>query len=88
MARFLPGQSGNPSGRPKGTGSVAKLREAIQEEMPEIIDAVVSAAKAGDISAAKILIDKVIPTLKPVNSPRIDGLDVDNVIHIRWAGGD
>ena len=88
MAKYLPGQSGNPSGRPKGTGSVAKLREAIQEEMPEIIDTVVSAAKAGDISAAKILIDKVIPTLKPVNSPRIDGLDGDNVIHIRWAGGD
>ena len=88
MAKYLPGQSGNPSDRPKGTGSVAKLREAIQEEMPEIIDTVVSAAKAGDISAAKILIDKVIPTLKPVNSPRIDGLDGDNVIHIRWAGGD
>ena len=88
MSKFLPGQSGNPNGRPKGTGTVAKLRESIQEEMPEIIDAVVLAAKAGDIGAAKILIDKVIPTLKHVNPPRIDGLDGDNVIQIRWKGGD
>ena len=88
MAKYLPGQSGNPNGRPKGTGAVAKLREAIQEEMTEIISVVVSAAKAGDIGAAKILMDKVIPTLKPINPPGIDGLDGDNVIHIRWAGGE
>ena len=56
--------------------------------MTEIISVVVSAAKAGDIGAAKILIDKVIPTLKSINPPGIDGLDGDNVIHIRWAGGD
>jgi len=84
MSKFLPDQSGNPNGRPKGTGTIAKLREAIQDEIPEIIDALVAAAKSGDVSAAKILIDKVIPTLRPVNSPSSESIDSDHVIRIAW----
>ena len=84
MSKFLPDQSGNPNGRPKGTGTIAKLREAIQDEIPEIINALVVAAKSGDVSAAKILIDKVIPTLRPVNSPHFSEHEVDGAISIAW----
>ena len=83
MSKFLPGQSGNPNGRPKGTGTIAKLREAIQDEIPEIIDALVVAAKSGDVSAAKILIDKVIPTLRPSHSSVSEG-DKEQLVTITW----
>ena len=87
MSKFLPGQSGNPNGRPKGTGTIAKLREAIQEEIPEIIDTLVSAAKSGDVSAAKILIDKVIPTLRPSHSS-VSEDDIEKMVTITWKTTD
>ena len=69
MPKFEPGQSGNPNGRPVGSGFAAKLRSAIEDDVPEIIEAVVDAAKSGDLTAAKLLLDRVFPTLKPIDSP-------------------
>jgi len=78
MAKFQPGQSGNPRGRPRGIQTQAKLRNAIAEDMPAIIEAVTEAAKGGDIQAAKLLLDRVLPALKPqdqaVSLPLSDGL--------------
>lgn len=64
MTRFKPGQSGNPKGRPKGSGMAGKLRKAIEAEAGEIIEALIAQAKGGDVTAARILLDRVLPSLK------------------------
>ena len=76
MAKFKKGQSGNPSGRKRGTSHAAKLRKAIDEDLPEIITAMVCAAKGGDTAAAKLLFDRALPAVKPVQQAiRIEGLE-------------
>jgi hypothetical protein len=68
-AQWKPGQSGNPKGRKPGTGEITKLRNSIAEHIPGIIDQLVQAAKHGDIQAARLLLDRVIPPLKAIESP-------------------
>ena len=70
MPRFKPGQSGNPAGRKPGTKTkVGKLRDSIEKDLPSIIEALVVSAKAGDTTAAKILLDRCLPALRPVDAP-------------------
>jgi len=67
--RWQPGQSGNPMVRPPGTGEVAKLRAGIAERVPEILDRLTEAALAGDVQAARLLLERVLPSIKPVELP-------------------
>ena len=50
---WKPGESGNPQGRKPGTGEVAKLRAAISEHVPAIIQSLAAAALSGDVAAAR-----------------------------------
>ncbi len=63
-ARWRPGQSGNPAGRPPGSGEVAKLRAAIREQLPSIIAKLTEQAAAGDVGAARLLLERVVPPIK------------------------
>lgn len=69
MARFKPGQSGNPKGRPRGIVNQAKLRKAIADDLPDILNALTAQAKAGDVQACRLLLDRVLPALRPVDAP-------------------
>lgn len=69
VKKFQPGQSGNPAGRPKDKTPATKLRKSIAEDMPDIIKALITQAKAGDVAAAKVLLDRVCPSLKPQALP-------------------
>lgn len=64
MAKYQPGQSGNPSGRPRGKLPGAKLRASIEKRGDEIVQGVIDAALAGDMVAAKALLDRICPALK------------------------
>ncbi len=68
--RWQPGQSGNPGGRKPGTGSLQQLRAQVELLIPEIIQVLATKARAGDIGAARLLLERVMPALKPIETPQ------------------
>lgn len=64
--KWKAGESGNPKGRTPGTGEVAKLRDSIAKHLPAIITQLVTKAKEGDAQAARLLLERVLPALKPI----------------------
>ena len=60
--QFAPGTSGNPLGRPKS--ETAALRESLADGAADVVRAILTAAKAGDIPACKIVLDRLLPPLK------------------------
>ena len=65
MAKFQKGISGNVAGRKPGNAKVAKLRELIADDIPDIIAKLTEMALGGDVQAAKVLIERTIPALRP-----------------------
>lgn len=64
--KWKPGESGNPKGKPPGSGPVQKLRAAIGEQLPQIMEAMTRKALEGDVGAARLLLERVVPALRPV----------------------
>lgn len=64
--RWKPGQSGNPKGKPPGSGELQRLRASIAADVPDILAGLVTAAKGGDAQAAKLILERIFPAVKPV----------------------
>lgn len=63
---WKPGQSGNPKGKPPGSGELQRLRASIAADVPDILAGLVTAAKAGDVQAARLILERVLPPVKPI----------------------
>ena len=70
MSKFQPGQSGNLAGRPrKPKNDSGTMRNLIAAELPSIIAVLIQQAQAGDVQAARTLLDKALPNVRPVALP-------------------
>ena len=61
--RFKPGQSGNPKGKTLGTRHrVTVLAEQLlADDVESVVAKVVKAAKAGNMTAARLILDRILP---------------------------
>ena len=62
--RWKAGESGNPAGRKPGTGAVAKIRASMAEHVPALVAVLLERAMAGDLGAARLLLERTIAPLK------------------------
>lgn len=62
---WKPGQSGNPAGRPPGQSVITRLRAQLEPDAPEILKSMVVAAKGGDVQAARLILERILPPVKP-----------------------
>jgi hypothetical protein len=68
MSKFEKGKSGNAKGRPKSM-TATLLRQAINDDMPDILNKLIELAKGGDVQAIKLVLERVCPALKPQTVP-------------------
>ena len=68
--RFAVGNKASP-GRPPGRGTVAALRETLAQDVDKIIEVLREQALAGDAQAIRIILDRVLPSLRPIELPAV-----------------
>lgn len=78
--KWAKGTSGNPQGRKSGTGEVAKIRASIAARMPELMAAMMTRALAGDVGAARLLLERAIAPLKAVEAPQPLAMPMDGTL--------
>jgi hypothetical protein len=66
MAKFKKGQSGNPSGKPKGCRNATTILfdELLKANAKELIEKAIEMAKGGDGPALRLCIDRLAPPRK------------------------
>ena len=68
--RFAKGNRASP-GRPPGRGAVAEMRDRLGQDLDQIITVLREQALAGDPQAIRIVLDRVLPSLRPIELPAV-----------------
>lgn len=66
QGQFKPGTSGNPGGR---SGKTKALRDKLVKGSDSVAAVVLKAAKGGDMQACRLILERMVPALKPVSEP-------------------
>ena len=66
ISRWKPGQTGNPKGRPPGQSEITRLRASLDGDVPEILAGLMMAAKGGDVQAARLILERILPPVKAI----------------------
>jgi hypothetical protein len=63
---FRKGRSGNPSGKPAGTRHRATqlAEKLLSDDIEGVVRSVVNAAKGGDMTAARLVLERILPVRK------------------------
>lgn len=63
---FAKGHTGNAGGRP---GNLANLRAKLSAGSDAVASVVLKAAKDGDMQACRLILERIVPALKPITEP-------------------
>jgi len=98
MAKFRKGQSGNPSGKPKGCRNATTILfdDLLKDNAKELIEKTIEMAKGGDGLALRLCIERLAPARKdrpvwfdlPEMNEARDAVNASAAIVAAVAGGD
>ncbi|MFG0754884.1 DUF5681 domain-containing protein [Pseudomonas sp. TYF_14] len=63
---FAPGHSGNPGGR---SGQTQAIRARLAEGADAVTKKVLAAARKGDMQACRLILERLVPPIKPAAEP-------------------
>jgi len=72
------GESGNPAGR-RPHPIAERFRKAAEADLDAIVAAIVEAAKMGDVAAARLVLERVIPPFKSIPQPTPFAMEGDTL---------
>jgi hypothetical protein len=78
--KWKPGQTGNPKGRPPGQSEITRLRASLARDVPDILAVLVLAARGGDVQAARLILERVLPPVKAVELAQAINLPTDGTL--------